>query len=71
MKEVMKVKKARKVITLIALITAIIVAFAGCGKSSETTTSANGTARTLDEIKESGKIVIGVFSDKKTIWLCR
>ncbi|WP_099469341.1 cysteine ABC transporter substrate-binding protein [Konateibacter massiliensis] len=27
--------------------------------------STDGTARTLDEIKESGKIVIGVFSDKK------
>lgn len=27
--------------------------------------AASGTARTLDEIKESGKIVIGVFSDKK------
>lgn len=27
--------------------------------------TSGGTARTLDEIKESGKIVIGVFSDKK------
>ena len=26
---------------------------------------ADSTARTLDEIKESGEIVIGVFSDKK------
>jgi polar amino acid transport system substrate-binding protein len=35
--------------------------------SAESTTeeSAGGTARTLEEIKESGKIVIGVFSDKK------
>lgn len=27
--------------------------------------AANGTARTLDEIKSSGKVIIGVFSDKK------
>ncbi|MDF2485167.1 MAG: transporter substrate-binding protein [Herbinix sp.] len=37
--------------------------------SSDTATQADvtttGTARTLDQIKESGKIVIGVFSDKK------
>lgn len=31
----------------------------------ETAEAATGSARTLDEIKESGKIVIGVFSDKK------
>ena len=33
-------------------------------EGSETTEAANATFRTLDEIKESGKIVIGVFSDK-------
>ncbi len=27
--------------------------------------AANGTARTLEEIKSSGKVIIGVFSDKK------
>ena len=26
---------------------------------------ADSTARTLDEIKDSGKLVVGVFSDKK------
>ena len=54
----------------------IITAFmAGCGKNGEApsqsgeqnlqnTENKNASYRTLDEIKESGKIVIGVFSDK-------
>ena len=33
--------------------------------SNRTVAEANGTARNLDEIKESGKIIVGVFSDKK------
>lgn len=33
--------------------------------SNRTAVEANGTARNLDEIKESGKVIIGVFSDKK------
>ena len=33
--------------------------------SNRTVAEANGTARNLDEIKESGKVIIGVFSDKK------
>lgn len=32
--------------------------------STQTAADAGGTFRTLDEIKESGKIIIGVFSDK-------
>ena len=39
----------------------LIVGLAACGGNNDDT-SASG--RTLDEIKESGKIVIGVFSDK-------
>ncbi|MFU0826183.1 MAG: ABC transporter substrate-binding protein [Lachnoclostridium sp.] len=35
------------------------------GTASTDGTGKSGTARTLDEIKKSGKIVIGVFSDKK------
>lgn len=46
-----------------AVITAVLLAgaLAGCGKGEGGTAS---SFRTLDEIKESGKIVIGVFSDK-------
>ncbi len=69
-------KQFKKVVTLLFLLTLITGAFTGCGSKtgsdtkentgSDTTTSAQGgTARTLDEIKKSGKIVIGVFSDKK------
>lgn len=49
---------------MLSVITAV---FIGCGKAKENETSANktGKARTLDEIKESGTIKIGVFSDKK------
>lgn len=57
------------------LVTALFVlfTFVGCGQNgtSQNTNTANtsgekkeGIYRTLDEIKESGKIVIGVFSDK-------
>ncbi|QHQ59763.1 transporter substrate-binding domain-containing protein [Anaerocolumna sedimenticola] len=69
-------KQFKKVVTLLFLLTLITAAFTGCGSKtgsdtkentgSDTTTAAQGgTARTLDEIKKSGKIVIGVFSDKK------
>lgn len=34
-------------------------------EAAEADTAVAGTARTLDQIKESGKVVIGVFSDKK------
>lgn len=48
----------------------VVGALAGCGSKIETSSSfsdSGSTAasfRTLDEIKESGKVVIGVFSDK-------
>lgn len=68
-------KKAKKIITLILVLTFITALFVGCANNAEkpnNNTAApgneaapSGTARTLDEIKESGKIVIGVFSDKK------
>lgn len=74
-------KKARKLIALLLILTLVIAAFAGCSDNSKNTDepgteepsgsspeggeASGGTARTLDEIKESGKIVIGVFSDKK------
>jgi polar amino acid transport system substrate-binding protein len=73
-------KKIKKLVLLLLFFTILMAAFAGCAsnaengankskdaaaKNAETENKANGTARTLDEIKESGKIVIGVFSDKK------
>lgn len=57
-----------KFITLTVAALLMIGGLAGCG--TETASSEGQTAkaaasfRTLDEIKESGKIVIGVFSDK-------
>lgn len=67
-------KKLRKLFTL--LLSLIVVAFSllACSNNDKTTSSnTKGSensssqvfARSLDEIKESGKIVIGVFSDKK------
>lgn len=65
-------KKSKKLIALFLMLTLVVAAFAGCKQGAETageTGNNNGssgqTARTLEEIKESGKIVIGVFSDKK------
>ncbi len=68
-------KNLKKVVTLLFMLTLITAAFTGCknntGNTKDNTntkgteTGKEGTARTLDEIKESGKIVIGVFSDKK------
>ncbi|MGN0600604.1 MAG: cysteine ABC transporter substrate-binding protein [Oscillospiraceae bacterium] len=46
---------------------AIAVSFAACKNASEGTDAAGSNAkvyRTVDEIKESGKVKIGVFSDK-------
>lgn len=69
----------KKMLSLLLAVTMLAGIFAGCGKSSdegkgtagkETTAAAGdegaaaGQARSLDEIKESGKIKIGVFSDK-------
>ena len=69
-------KKALKVATIVTFALAAFV-IAGCGSSSSSASSASASAdsasaassgssvyRTLDEIKDSGKIVIGVFSDK-------
>lgn len=61
-----------KLVTLAVLGALMLSCFAGCGdktagaeaSSGSTPPEGTGTARTLDEIKESGKIVIGVFSDK-------
>jgi len=48
---------------ILGLILAVL-AFTGCGASQNTTSNKSVTYRTLDEIKKSGTINIGVFSDK-------
>lgn len=59
-------KKALSLLLLLVLMTTLL---AGCksnaDKKEADTAASSGTARTLEEIKKSGKIVIGVFSDKK------
>ena len=48
----------KKIFTLVALTLALVLALSSFA-------AADSAARTLEEIKESGKIVIGLFSDKK------
>ena len=50
-----------KWITLTVAALLLTVGLAGCGNTQN---EAAASFRTLDEIKESGKITIGVFSDK-------
>lgn len=70
--------KTKKLLVLLLSISILGALFAGCQKdnnnsnntdNTDTTRDADnkkkGLARTLEEIKDSGKIVIGVFSDKK------
>ncbi len=64
----------RKAVALALSMVLALVAFAGCGQKeggtegqtakTEEAKKSEGIYRTLDEIKESGKITIGVFSDK-------
>ena len=57
--------KKIKVFALVTLILSLVAALASCGGSSNTDASSKKVVyRTLDEIKESGEINIGVFSDK-------
>ena len=56
----MKMKKS--LLSLVTLLLALGV-FAGCQTSS--VDGSQSKARTVEEIKESGKVIIGVFSDKK------
>lgn len=64
--------KIFKKLAAILTAAAMTASFTGCGsttasnssKSEEGNDSASGTFRTLDEIKNSGEINIGVFSDK-------
>jgi len=59
-------KRSNLFIKLLSLTIAsllLVVGLTACGGNNDDTT-ATASFRTLDEIKESGKIVIGVFSDK-------
>ena len=66
----MKRNRIFKLITLTVVSLLLVGSLAGCGTNTATDTNtepvSNQTAsfRTVDEIKESGKIIIGVFSDK-------
>jgi polar amino acid transport system substrate-binding protein len=69
-KEEKNMKRLKKLFVLLLSLTLIATVFTGCKSNKDTKDTAAegskaGTARTLDEIKKSGKIVIGVFSDKK------
>lgn len=66
----MKMNKFKKIISLFAVLTLSAALILACSKSGDENVTANKdssktAARTLDEIKESGKVIIGVFSDKK------
>lgn len=58
----------KKFVTLSVAAMVLIASFAGCASenkdNSDTPAGAAISFRTLDEIKDSGKITIGVFSDK-------
>lgn len=63
----------KKAVSLLLAFILVFASLTGCGKKEDTESQAaetekeeesEGIYRTLDEIKESGKITIGVFSDK-------
>ena len=70
----------KRIVALLFAFVLVLASFTGCGQKESAGETAADTAaadaaadtgkesdaiyRTLDEIKESGKIVIGVFSDK-------
>ena len=56
----------KKILTLLLALVLALGAFVGCGSSDKTSDVGDGNVvyRTLDEIKESGTVKIGVFSDK-------
>ncbi|MFO7161412.1 MAG: cysteine ABC transporter substrate-binding protein [[Clostridium] cellulosi] len=65
-------KLFKKIVSIICVLAVGAVLFTGCSGNNQSSKSANGSAisttgkkaRTLDEIKASGKVIIGVFSDK-------
>ena len=59
----MKKNLFKKLVTGVLATSLGVVALTGCG-AEKTSDKGNQAYRTLDEIKESGEINIGVFSDK-------
>lgn len=64
-------KKVTKILSLLLVLILSTTLLFGCGSSDQDDSRNNdsaenrgSTARSLDEIKESGKVIIGVFSDK-------
>lgn len=73
----MKKFNLKKIATSLLAVSLTVAAFAGCGnakadtakpadnaESSQVSEAGKSVYRTLDEIKASGKVTIGVFSDK-------
>ena len=58
-----KSKIQKKIILVATLVLVLAMGLTACGKKSSD--DKKSTARTLKEIKDSGEVVIGVFSDKK------
>jgi len=66
-------KKLAKVLSIVLTLALTISTFSACSSSqgnssssaSKSNSTANGAARSLSTIKSSGKVIIGVFSDKK------
>jgi len=59
-------KKFAKLLSLALALIIVIGTFAACNSNNDSNSSSTKTsARTLAEIKSSGKVIIGVFSDKK------
>lgn len=54
----------RKLILVSTVVLVLAMALTACGKKSSNDDK-KSTARTLQEIKDSGEVIIGVFSDKK------
>lgn len=62
-------KKTKRILALLFSLTVVALAFAACGTAENTTSNntsnvASAGYRTLEQIKASGTINIGVFSDK-------
>ena len=60
----MRKKFLKKISTVGLAAVAAVGLLAGCGKTDQSSKLSKTTYRTVDEIKKSGTINIGVFSDK-------
>lgn len=57
-------KKINRIFYLLFALVLIVAALTGCGTDKKETNTGSKIYRTVDEIKKSGKVKIGVFSDK-------